>query len=178
VKNQIQISLRKVYFYGFVSALILGACNNTVNKSENSGTDTVITSDTKADIKFNGDTSKSGMKYIPGGTFMMGADNDQASEDEYPKHKVTVAPFWIDEHEVTNAQFAEFVEATGYVTTAEKKPDWEEIKKQLPPRTPKPDESKLVAASLVFTPPSQAVDLNNYAQWWSSVPGASWKHPE
>lgn len=178
MKNQIQISLRKVYFYGFVSALILGSCNNAANKSENSGTDTVITSDTKADIKFNGDTSKAGMKYIPGGKFMMGADNDQASEDEYPKHKVTVSPFWIDEHEVTNAQFAKFVEATGYMTTAERKPDWEEIKKQLPPGTPKPDDSKLVAASLVFTPPSQAVDLNNYAQWWSWVPGASWRHPE
>lgn len=130
------------------------------------------------DIKFSGDTSKTGMVYIPGGEFMMGADNDQASKDEYPKHRVSVNSFWMDEHEVTNAQFARFVEATGYLTTAELKPDWEELKKQLPPGTPKPDDSQLVAASLVFTPPSQKVNLNDYSQWWSWVPGASWKHPE
>nr|WP_235833045.1 formylglycine-generating enzyme family protein [Arcticibacter tournemirensis] len=129
------------------------------------------------DISFNGDTSKRGMVRIPGGTFMMGGDNDQASEDEYPKHKVMVDPFWMDEHEVTNAQFDAFVKATGYITTAEQKPDWEEMKKQLPPDTPKPDESELVAASLVFTPPSHSVDLNDYSQWWSWVPGANWKHP-
>jgi formylglycine-generating enzyme required for sulfatase activity len=64
------------------------------------------------------------------------------------------------------------------LTTAERKPDWEELKKQLPPDTPKPDESLLVAASLVFTPPAQKVDLNDYSQWWSWVPGASWKNPE
>jgi formylglycine-generating enzyme required for sulfatase activity len=84
----------------------------------------------------------------------------------------------MDQHEVTNDQFAKFVESTGYLTTAERKPDWEELKKQLPPDTPKPDESLLVAASLVFTPPSQQVDLNDYSQWWTWVPGASWKHPE
>ncbi|MEJ6979626.1 formylglycine-generating enzyme family protein [Pedobacter sp. P351] len=129
-------------------------------------------------ITFNGDTSKKGMVYIPGGQFMMGADNDQASKDEYPKHKVIVNAFWMDEHEVTNEQFAKFVEATGYVTTAEQKPDWEQLKKQLAPGTPKPDESQLVAASLVFTPPAEKVELNDYSQWWSWVPGASWKHPE
>ena len=129
-------------------------------------------------IAFNGDTSKKGMVMIPGGAFMMGADNDQASPDEYPKHKVMIDTFWMDQHEVTNDQFAKFVESTGYITTAERKPDWEELKKQLPPDTPKPDESLLVAASLVFTPPSRQVDLNDYSQWWSWVPGASWKHPE
>jgi formylglycine-generating enzyme len=65
---------------------------------------------------------------------------------------VQVEVFWIDEHDVTNAEFAKFVEATGYVTTAEKKPDWEELKKQLPPGTPKLDDSVLVACSLVFYP--------------------------
>jgi sulfatase modifying factor 1 len=129
-------------------------------------------------ISFNGDTSNSGMVKIPSGAFMMGADNEQASEDEYPKHKVMIDAFWMDQHEVTNDQFAKFVESTGYLTTAERKPDWEELKKQLPPGTPKPDESLLVAASLVFTPPGQQVDLNDYSQWWTWVPGASWKHPE
>ncbi|PST83517.1 formylglycine-generating enzyme family protein [Pedobacter yulinensis] len=129
-------------------------------------------------IRFNGDTSTVGMVRVPGGTFMMGADNDQADQDEYPKHQVTVSAFWIDEHEVTNAQFAAFVKATGYQTTAERKPDWEELRKQLPPGTPKPDDSQLVPASLVFSPPAQPVDLNDFSQWWSWVPGANWRHPE
>src|SRR3982751_2164248 len=64
-----------------------------------------------------------GMVPVPGGTFEMGADNDEAGADEYPKHKVTVTGFWMDEAEVTNAQFAAFVEATGYITEAERKPD-------------------------------------------------------
>jgi formylglycine-generating enzyme required for sulfatase activity len=107
----------------------------------------------------------------------MGADNDQALSDEYPKHTVTVSGFWIDRTEVTNAQFAAFVRATGYVTTAERKPDWNELRKQLPPGTPKPDASLLVPASLVFDPPDHPVDLNDYAQWWAWKKGANWRHP-
>jgi formylglycine-generating enzyme len=118
-----------------------------------------------------------GMVWIAGGTFHMGGDNNQALEDEYPKHPVTVSGFWMDRTEVTNAQFAAFVRATGYVTTAERKPDWNELKKQLPPGTPKPDASLLVPASLVFDPPDHAVDLNDYAQWWAWKKGANWKHP-
>lgn len=125
-----------------------------------------------------GSSSTDGMVLIPGGTFMMGADNDQARPDEYPKHKVTVDGFWMDATEVTNAEFREFVEATGYVTTAEQKPDWEELKKQLPPGTPRPPEDVLVASSLVFTPPSFQVQLNNVTQWWSWVEGADWRHPQ
>ena len=128
--------------------------------------------------KTNGTSSSNEMVHITGGTFMMGADNKQAEEDEYPKHKVTVSDFWIDVHEVTNAQFRKFVNAKGYITTAEKKPDWEELKKQLPPNTPKPSADKLVAASLVFSAPGHKVDLNNYSQWWRWVPGANWKHPD
>jgi formylglycine-generating enzyme required for sulfatase activity len=119
-----------------------------------------------------------GMVWVEGGSFQMGADNAQASEDEYPKHRVTVDGFWMDKTEVTNAQFAAFVAATGYVTTAEKKPDWEELKKQLPPGTPRPDENLLVPAALVFAPPDHAVSLNDYGQWWAWKSGASWRHPE
>jgi sulfatase modifying factor 1 len=119
-----------------------------------------------------------GMVLITGGTFMMGADNEQARPDEYPKHKVKVASFWMDATEVTNAQFREFVEATGYVTTAERKPEWEEIKKQLPPGTPRPPDEVLVASSLVFTPPAYQVALNDVRQWWSWVQGADWRHPK
>ncbi|MFC5281947.1 formylglycine-generating enzyme family protein [Pedobacter alpinus] len=166
--------LKSLFFIGAVGLI---ACNQDKKVVEN--TDSVsVEQNLKVDIQFNGDTSTNGMVKIPGGTFTMGGDNEQADKDEYPKHKVTVDGFYMDEHEVTNAQFQKFVDATGYVTTAEKKPDWEELKMQLPPNTPKPDDSQLVAASLVFTPPNHSVDLNNYSQWWSWVPGASWRHPE
>jgi formylglycine-generating enzyme len=125
-----------------------------------------------------GKLSHSGMVFIKGGRFEMGGDNKQALPDEYPKHKVSVDGFWMDQTEVTNGQFAEFVKATGYITTAERKPDWEELKKQLPPGTEKPDESLLVPASLVFTAPNHEVALNDYSQWWKWEEGASWKHPQ
>ncbi|WP_243641633.1 SUMF1/EgtB/PvdO family nonheme iron enzyme [Maribacter algicola] len=69
---------------------------------------------------------------------------------EKPRHKVAVDGFFIDTHEVTNAQFSQFVEETGYVTVAERQIDWEEIKKQLPQGTPKPHDSILQPGSLVF----------------------------
>lgn len=123
-----------------------------------------------------GDTSE--MIWIEAGTFVMGADNKQGRSDEYPTHQVGVDGCWMDEHEVTNAQFARFVKATGYVTTAERKPDWEELRKQLPPGTPKPADNVLVASSLVFAIPKQIVSLDNYSQWWQWVAGANWRHPE
>ncbi|PWD98868.1 formylglycine-generating enzyme family protein [Marinilabilia rubra] len=119
------------------------------------------------------------MVLIPGGVFDMGAREKQFSKpDEFPVHKVRVDSFYMDQHPVTNAQFREFVEATGYVTTAGKKPDWEELKKQLPPGTPKPPDSVLVAASLVFESPGQKVSLNNYQSWWKWEEGADWRHPK
>jgi len=107
----------------------------------------------------------------------MGADNKQAADDEYPKHRVSVKGFWMDVAEVTNAHFEKFVKATGYVTIAERKPDWNDLKKQLPPGTPKPADDVLVAASLVFKQPKGAVPLNDYSQWWDWKKGADWKHP-
>ena len=118
-----------------------------------------------------------GMVWVPAGTFRMGADNQQAEPDEYPKHNVTIDGFWIDKTEVTNAQFEKFVKATGYITTAERKPDWNELKKQMPPGTEKPADSLLVAASLVFVPANHSVNLNDYSQWWAWKAGANWKHP-
>jgi formylglycine-generating enzyme required for sulfatase activity len=119
-----------------------------------------------------------GMVWIPGGEFAMGTDDLRSLPNERPAHRVRVEGFWIDEHDVTNAEFAKFVEATGYITTAEKKPDWEELKKQLPPGTPKPDDSVLVAGSLVFTPTARPVPLDDLSAWWRWVPGACWRHPE
>jgi len=155
--------------------IVLNACNQQAKKTNK---DDVSILNAKQNINFNGDTTTTGMVYIKGGEFMMGGDNSQADADEFPKHKVVVNDFWMDEHEITNAQFAAFVKGTVYITTAEQKPDWEELKKQLPPNTPKPDESALEAASLVFTPPNKAVDLKDYNQWWTWVEGANWQHPE
>lgn len=123
-------------------------------------------------------TSHEGMVWIAGNSFGMGASDQEGRPDEYPQHTVTVAGFWMDATEVTNAQFRKFTEATGYITTAERKPDWEEIKKQLPPDTPKPPDSMLVASSLVFTPPDYPVPLDDASQWWSWKKGADWKHPQ
>jgi formylglycine-generating enzyme required for sulfatase activity len=118
-----------------------------------------------------------GMAWIKGGEFTMGTDSELGWPDEKPAHRVRVDGFWIDETEVTNAQFRAFVEATGYVTTAEKPPDLDEIMSQLPPGTPPPDEAQLVPGSLVFSPPEGEVDLRDFSQWWRWVPGANWRHP-
>jgi formylglycine-generating enzyme required for sulfatase activity len=120
--------------------------------------------------------SKEGMVFIPGGNFDMGGDNEEARSDEFPKHQVTVSSFWMDIAEVTNSQFKKFVDATGYTTTAERKIDWDEISIMLPPDTPKPHDSLLSPASLVFKEVSTS-NLNDYSKWWSLVKGANWKQP-
>jgi len=122
-------------------------------------------------------SSKAGMVWIPAGRFMMGGDNDQARSDEFPKHPVQLEGFFIDETEVTNAQFSKFVDATGYITTAEKDVNWDDLKKQLPPNTPEPDSEMLKAASLVFVQTNEVVSLNDYSQWWEWKHGANWRHP-
>ncbi|MDQ3010530.1 MAG: formylglycine-generating enzyme family protein [Acidobacteriota bacterium] len=129
-------------------------------------------------VKGSGATA--GMVWIPTGEYMMGASakDDAARADEHPAHKVSVDGFWMDETEVTNAQFAAFVNATGYVTTAERAPDWEEMKKQLPPGTHKPPPSVLVPGSLVFKHPNGPVPLDNVANWWAYTPHANWRQPE
>jgi len=119
-----------------------------------------------------------GMVWVPGGEFSMGTDDEESYEHERPAHRVRVDGFWMDATEVTNEQFQKFVEATGYVTVAEQKPDWNKLQEQLPPGTLKPDDDKLVPGSLVFTPPTYSVDLRDYTQWWSYVPGADWRHPD
>jgi formylglycine-generating enzyme required for sulfatase activity len=118
------------------------------------------------------------MAYIPGGSFSMGSTDPLARPDEAPVHRVRVDSFWIDTTEVTNAQFKAFVDATGYQTIAERPVDWEEIRQQLPPGTPKPPEENLQPGSLVFTPPDHPVDLRRFDLWWTWTTGACWKHPE
>jgi formylglycine-generating enzyme required for sulfatase activity len=119
-----------------------------------------------------------GMVRIPGGTFMMGSEADYAFPNERPAHQVEVAPFFLDAKPVSNADFKTFVEATGYKTIAERPVDWEELKKQVPPGTPKPPDEVLAPGSLVFRPTEGPVDLRDMSQWWVWTTGASWRHPE
>lgn len=128
-------------------------------------------------IPSNGANAPLGMVLIPGGEFLMGSDNKQSQLNERPVHRVRVSGFWMDITHVTNDQFAKFVKETNYLTTAEQKPDWETIRVQLPPDTPKPPDSALVAGAMVFTGSSEVVLLDDYSQWWTYVPGANWQHP-
>jgi formylglycine-generating enzyme required for sulfatase activity len=122
-----------------------------------------------------------GMVWIPGGIYDMGAsDSDRmALSHEKPKHTVKVDGFYMDETEVTNAQFSRFIEATNYITTAERPVDWELIKQQLPPGTPKPHDSLLLPGSLLFKKTKESVpNLYDFSQWWRWTNGANWKQPE
>jgi formylglycine-generating enzyme len=95
-----------------------------------------------------------------------------------PASNINKHGFFIDHTEVTNAQFAEFVKATGYITTAEKTPVWEELKKQLAMGTPQPADSLLVPGSLVFKSTNDEIPLHDESKWWSWTVGASWRHPK
>jgi formylglycine-generating enzyme len=110
-----------------------------------------------------------GMVWISGGDFWMGSEF-QMFHDARPVHLVHVSGFYMDKTEVTNQQFQRFVKATGYMTVAERVPTSEEF--------PGAPPENLIAGSVVFTPPSQPVPLNNHFQWWSYVPKANWRHPQ
>jgi formylglycine-generating enzyme required for sulfatase activity len=108
------------------------------------------------------------MVWIAGGTFRMGSDDFYP--EEAPAHPVTVSGFWIDARAVTNDEFRRFVDATGYVTVAERPLD--------PRRYPGVAPELLVPGSLVFCQPKRRVDLRDCSAWWAYVPGASWRRPE
>ena len=108
------------------------------------------------------------MVWIPSGTYRMGSDKHYP--EEAPAHPVKVDGFWMDASPVTNAQFREFVEATGYITFCENAPHASDY--------PDADPALLVAASAVFVPPPGRVDLGNAYQWWQFVTGANWRHPQ
>lgn len=114
------------------------------------------------------DQSTKGMVWIPGGTFLMGS-NDFYPE-EAPVHEMTTEGFWMDQHQVTNERFHEFVASTGYQTIAERVPTLEEYPDALP--------EMLVSGSVVFDQPAGQVDLRNHYNWWTWVSGANWQHPE
>lgn len=155
--------------YVLVLLVVLASCNNE-KKTDNGMTAVPVESKSAGD-------KKDGMVWVPGGEFTMGTDDPESYVYERPAHRVRVDGFWMDATEVTNAQFKAFTDATGYVTTAEKKPKWEDLQKQLPPGTPKPEEDMLQPGSLMFSPPAYAVSLDDYSQWWSWSKGTDWKHP-
>ncbi|WP_018614732.1 formylglycine-generating enzyme family protein [Segetibacter koreensis] len=111
--------------------------------------------------------TKDEMVWIAGGTFQMGADD---FPDAKPIHAVTVDGFYMDEHEVTNAQFEKFVMATGYLTVSERPLN--------PADYPGVPAEKLAPGSAVFTPPDHKVSLDDPLQWWQYISGADWKHPQ
>ncbi|RCL30371.1 MAG: formylglycine-generating enzyme family protein [Puniceicoccaceae bacterium] len=129
-----------------------------------------------------------GMVWIPAGEFTMGGtvrdfmldwpSFARSRNDERPLHSVTLSGFWISETPITNRQFKAFVDATGYITTAEKAPKLEDILPLLPPGTPPPPQEALIPASLLFKAPEQPVSLNNPLAWWQWKSGANWKQPE
>jgi len=104
---------------------------------------------------------------LPGGTYVMGAQPEQ--KEEGPPQEVTVGAFSIDRTEVTNAQFAEFADATGYMTVAERAPD--------PSLYPGIPADQLKPAAIVFAGADQ-IGEGNPADWWRLVEGANWRHPE
>lgn len=107
------------------------------------------------------------MVTVAGGDFQMGSASFYS--DEAPVHQRAVEPFEIDLHPVTNRQFAEFVDATGYVTTAERPLD--------PAEFPEADPADLVPGGLVFTGTRHPVDLSDWRQWWKWGRGANWRAP-
>lgn len=111
-----------------------------------------------------------GMVWVPGGTFWMGSE-DPRFPDAQPRHQVQLDGFFMDASAVTNTQFALFIEATGYVTVAERRPTRDQY--------PNASADMLVPGSIVFAPPDEAVDLQgSHLRWWRFVPGANWKQPE
>jgi formylglycine-generating enzyme len=109
-----------------------------------------------------------GMAHIAAGTFRMGSDAHYP--EERPAHSVTVDSFWIDRHAVTNAGFAAFMAATGYVTLAERPLD--------PALYPGAKPELLTPGSAVFRMPARQVRPRDMHDWWTYVPGASWRHPD
>lgn len=109
-----------------------------------------------------------GMVNITGGTFRMGSDKHYP--EERPAHIVTVDGFWMDRYAVTNAGFAAFVAATGYVTFAERPLD--------PALYPGAKPELLTPGSAVFRAPGRSIGPAHMRDWWTYVPGASWRHPD
>lgn len=142
------------------------ACSSNESKQKNTPAENQVASNVPE-----------GMVFIPGGTFVMGNEGEEANAIEGPEFTVELSGFYMDITEVTNAQFQKFVEATGYQTIAERPIDWEELKKQLPEGVEKPADSLLKPGSLVFAPIPNVSNLYDISQWWAWQTGSDWRHP-
>ena len=192
------LNLTKKYIPLLFSLLLIGACNDSPKNSKESASNTCekaccensrtkhLLKETLNKPQVSSDDSlhclqDSAMKmaYIPQGEFTMGASNPKmALKRELPQHQVRVNAFYMDIHEVTNAQFSAFVSATGYKTVAEQAIDWNILKKQLPANTPKPNADVLQPGSMVFIPSDDIYNLIDISQWWQWTKGADWQHPQ
>lgn len=184
-RTQTQLSL--VTAFGLIF-ILMGGCREKgpVSPKQNKATDTrlgKVAVDTSNLIKEKPTTVEipEGMVWIPGGVFTQGAvpHDTEAMAHEKPAHEVAVDGFFMDTTAVTNKAFSMFVAKTGYVTVAERKPDWNELKKQLLEGTPKPHDSILQPGSLTFKKSATSVpNLYDFSQWWTWTIGANWKNPE
>jgi sulfatase modifying factor 1 len=113
-------------------------------------------------------TARRGAVLVPGGEFRMGSD--RFYPEEGPVRSALVPDLWVDEHPVTNAAFRRFVKDTGHVTVAERPPEPRDFQGA--------DPADLVPGSLVFTPTSGPVPLDDWTRWWRWTPGAQWRHPD
>lgn len=192
---------------GFIGIVFITACNSNKKQKEVPNSDHMCTYDSGIKVLEEQDldasliasvnaietnTEKrsdfSEMVKIKGGAFEMGGDVVTGFEDmpktalpqpdELPKHPVQISDFWMDEHEVTNAQFEVFVKATNYITVAERSVDWEELKQQLPPNTPKPPDEQLQPASLIFSYADKNASKDNLTNWWTYKNEVNWKQPQ
>ncbi|RMB64165.1 formylglycine-generating enzyme family protein [Dokdonia sinensis] len=170
--------LQGSFFLLIIMLLPLLGCKNNNEKKSVRIEDEISFTPTESKPE-NIETPK-GMVWVPGRTFMQGAitDDPYAMPRERPAHPVVVDGFFIDATEVTNAAFSKFVNATNYITIAERPIDWEVMKKELPAGTPKPHDSILQPGSLVFNKEVRGVvGMENYGQWWAWKIGANWKQP-
>lgn len=160
------LNLRRVWLVCVLATIVTG-CRRTTTQSGAPPPNTV---------------APPGMVWIPGGSFDLGCADPRnlphggpdPMNDARPIHRVVVDGFWMDETEVTNEEFAAFVDATGYVTVAERTPSAEDF--------PGAPPENLVAGSIVFTPPPTPVPLRDgtgtaHLRWWNYMPGADWQHP-
>ncbi|WP_298239341.1 formylglycine-generating enzyme family protein [uncultured Algibacter sp.] len=166
------MSIKTPYLFALIFTISIFSCKN---KSTTNSKEEVTQKSNKIP-----DNIPEGMVWIPGGVFNQGAvpQDKMAMLHEKPQHPVSVDGFFMDITEVTNAQFSKFVEETGYITIAEREINWEEIKRQLPPGTPKPHDTILKPGSLLFKKTKASVpNLYDFSQWWDWVIGANWRHP-
>ncbi len=150
-----------------LSFLLPGCQEKPVNETKEP--EKTVAPKTTRDINQLADTTQTKMAWIPGGTFQMGSEEPEFP-DSKPVHAVTVNGFWMDEHEVTYGQYAQFIKATGYKTVAEQPLN--------PADFPGVAPDKLVPGSAVFSAPAQAVSLDNSLVWWQYVAGANWSQPQ